>query len=174
MSAKPRPVPPPTKGDELGEAVDYFDDPKARAVTEQEGEMTMSEQKPTVGRIVHYQSFGTPGGEFKSVARAAVVTDVHADNEVTVCVRHLLQQGQVQRRPHARLLELAAEVVMDPRTGQIIEVENEGDARKKGLIPIPADELGSVRVMNRKQRRAWAAQQRKRTSVLPSDRQGGG
>lgn len=63
---------------------------------------------------------------------------------------------------------------MDPRTGQIIEVENEGDARKKGLIPIPADELGSVRVMNRKQRRAWAAQQRKRTSVLPSDRQGGG
>lgn len=46
----------------------------------------MSEQKPTVGRIVHYQSFGTPGGEFKSVARAAVVTDVHADNEVTVCV----------------------------------------------------------------------------------------
>ena len=46
----------------------------------------MQEQKPTVGRIVHYQAFGTPGGEFKSVPRAAVVTDVHDENEVTVCV----------------------------------------------------------------------------------------
>jgi hypothetical protein len=32
--------------------------------------------KPTVGRIVHYQAFGTPGGEYPSVARAAVVTAV--------------------------------------------------------------------------------------------------
>jgi hypothetical protein len=42
--------------------------------------------KATVGRIVHYQAFGTPGGEFKSVPRAAIITDVHADEEVTVCV----------------------------------------------------------------------------------------
>lgn len=41
---------------------------------------------PSVGRIVHYQSFGTPGGEFDSVPRAAVVAEVHEDNEVTVCV----------------------------------------------------------------------------------------
>jgi hypothetical protein len=33
--------------------------------------------KPTVGRIVHYQSFGTPGGEYLPAPRAAVVTDVH-------------------------------------------------------------------------------------------------
>jgi hypothetical protein len=32
--------------------------------------------KPTVGRIVHYQAFGTPGGEYKSEPRAAVVTQV--------------------------------------------------------------------------------------------------
>lgn len=32
--------------------------------------------KPSVGRIVHYQSFGTPGGEYPSVCRAAVVTAV--------------------------------------------------------------------------------------------------
>lgn len=32
--------------------------------------------KPTVGRIVHYQSFGTPNGEYTSLARAAVVTQV--------------------------------------------------------------------------------------------------
>ena len=32
--------------------------------------------KPTVGRIVHYQAFGTPGGEYKSEPRAAVITEV--------------------------------------------------------------------------------------------------
>ena len=34
------------------------------------------EQKPSVGRIVHSQAYGTPGGEHPSVARAAVVTEV--------------------------------------------------------------------------------------------------
>ena len=33
-------------------------------------------QKPSVGRIVHYVSYGTPGGEYKSECRAAVVTEV--------------------------------------------------------------------------------------------------
>lgn len=32
--------------------------------------------KPTVGRIVHYQSYGTPGGEYEPACRAAVVTEV--------------------------------------------------------------------------------------------------
>jgi hypothetical protein len=32
--------------------------------------------KPTVGRIVHYVSYGTPGGEYASECRAAVVTEV--------------------------------------------------------------------------------------------------
>jgi hypothetical protein len=32
--------------------------------------------KPSVGRIVHYVSYGTPGGEYKSECRAAIVTDV--------------------------------------------------------------------------------------------------
>jgi len=32
---------------------------------------------PTVGRIVHYVAYGTPGGEFPAgVCRAAIVTDV--------------------------------------------------------------------------------------------------
>lgn len=34
----------------------------------------MSEASPTIGRIVHYQSFGTPGGEYLPEARAAIVT----------------------------------------------------------------------------------------------------
>lgn len=32
--------------------------------------------KPSVGRIVHYRSYGTPGGEYTSECRAAVVTEV--------------------------------------------------------------------------------------------------
>ena len=32
--------------------------------------------KPSVGRIVHYVSYGTPGGEYGKECRAAVVTEV--------------------------------------------------------------------------------------------------
>lgn len=37
------------------------------------------EQKPSVGRIVHYVSHGTPGGEYTSQCRAAIVTEVWGD-----------------------------------------------------------------------------------------------
>lgn len=33
-------------------------------------------QQPSVGRIVHYTSFGTPGGEYGQECRAAVITAV--------------------------------------------------------------------------------------------------
>lgn len=36
----------------------------------------MAEQAPSVGRIVHYVSYGTPGGEYTSECRAAVITEV--------------------------------------------------------------------------------------------------
>ena len=32
---------------------------------------------PSVGRDVHYVSYGTPGGEYSSVCRAAKITEVH-------------------------------------------------------------------------------------------------
>jgi hypothetical protein len=32
--------------------------------------------KPTVGRIVHYVSYGTPNGEYPSTCRAAIVTAI--------------------------------------------------------------------------------------------------
>lgn len=38
-------------------------------------------QKPTVGRIVHYQKFGTPNGEHKSEPSPAIVTKVEDDGE---------------------------------------------------------------------------------------------
>lgn len=37
--------------------------------------------KPSVGRVVHYVAYGTPGGEFPAgVCRAAVITEVHEPN----------------------------------------------------------------------------------------------
>lgn len=36
----------------------------------------MTEIKPTIGRIVYYKSYGTPGGEYPSVDRAAIITAV--------------------------------------------------------------------------------------------------
>ncbi len=45
------------------------------------------DQKPSVGRIVHYQAYGTPGGEYKSVPRAAVVTQVNDEpGSVGLCI----------------------------------------------------------------------------------------
>ena len=38
--------------------------------------------KPTVGRNVHYQSYGTPGGEYTSQPRASIITQVNADGTV--------------------------------------------------------------------------------------------
>lgn len=35
--------------------------------------------RPSVGRIVHYVSYGTPGGEYGSECRAAVITEVSGD-----------------------------------------------------------------------------------------------
>jgi hypothetical protein len=34
--------------------------------------------KPSVGRVVHYVSYGTPGGEFASQCRAAIVTEAES------------------------------------------------------------------------------------------------
>lgn len=34
---------------------------------------------PTVGRVVHYVAYGTPGGEYDSVCRAAVIAAVLTD-----------------------------------------------------------------------------------------------
>lgn len=34
---------------------------------------------PSIGRIVHYVSYGTPGGEYASQCRAAIITEVCAD-----------------------------------------------------------------------------------------------
>lgn len=42
------------------------------------------EQIPSVGRIVHYQRYGTPNGEHKSEPSAAIITQV-TDAESKTC-----------------------------------------------------------------------------------------
>ncbi|MFJ6636554.1 hypothetical protein ACIQMR_35100 [Streptomyces sp. NPDC091376] len=37
---------------------------------------------PSVGRVVHYVSYGTPGGEYTSQCRAAIITAVHDTDPV--------------------------------------------------------------------------------------------
>ena len=46
----------------------------------------MSDQKPSVGRVVHYVSHGTPGGEYTSQCRAAIVTETNTSDTVGLAV----------------------------------------------------------------------------------------
>lgn len=41
---------------------------------------------PSVGRIVHYVAYGTPGGEYKPEHRAAIITQVGEGGTVGLCV----------------------------------------------------------------------------------------
>lgn len=47
----------------------------------------MAGQKPSVGRIVHYVSYGTPRGEYGRECRAAIITKTMPNPEVvSLCV----------------------------------------------------------------------------------------
>lgn len=64
---------------------------------------------PTVGRIVHYRSYGTPGGEYAPQCRAAVVTEVgYAHDEQAVGLAVLNPTGLFFDRaiPHAPAREV--------------------------------------------------------------------
>lgn len=65
-----------------------------------------STQPPTIGRIVHYVSYGTPNGEFGKECRAAVVTAVDdIDGTISVCVFNptgqFFNSGLLQDLSHA-------------------------------------------------------------------------
>lgn len=48
---------------------------------------------PSVGRVVHYVSYGTPGSEYQSECRAAIVTGVSKQKENTVSLAVLNPSG---------------------------------------------------------------------------------
>ena len=44
------------------------------------------EQKPSIGRIVHYQRWGTPGNELPSEPSPAIIVKVHEDDACDIVV----------------------------------------------------------------------------------------
>jgi hypothetical protein len=45
------------------------------------------QQQPSIGRIVHYQSHGSPNGQHKSLPRAAVITETYGESTaVGLCI----------------------------------------------------------------------------------------
>ena len=44
------------------------------------------ELQPSIGRIVHYHSYGTPGGEYLPEPRAAIITEVGIAGQVGLAV----------------------------------------------------------------------------------------
>lgn len=70
---------------------------------------------PSVGRIVHYMSYGTPGGEYTSQCRAAVITAVR----VTVA-------GHERGAPYVDLCVLNPEGMFFNRNVSYAEVEHSG------------------------------------------------
>jgi hypothetical protein len=67
-------------------------------------------QKPSIGRTVHYVSYGTPGGEFGKECRAAIVTAVKDEQTVSLCVLNPTGQFFTQDLPYHD----GAEVPGDP------------------------------------------------------------
>jgi hypothetical protein len=53
-------------------------------------------QQPSVGRIVHYQSYGTPGGEYLPEPRAAIVTETTPDH---TCPSECAEQDPGEEHP---------------------------------------------------------------------------
>lgn len=41
-------------------------------------------EKPSVGRIVHYVSYGTPNGEYTSQCRAAIITAIKETDDAGI------------------------------------------------------------------------------------------
>lgn len=71
------------------------------------------ERGPRVGEIVHYVSYGTPGGEYGKECRAAVVTEVteqpDADGTAGLCVLNPTGQFFNRQVKHAEDVRAASE-----------------------------------------------------------------
>lgn len=48
----------------------------------------------TIGKVVHYVSYGTPNGEYTSQCRAAIITEVNEEEPFTVSLCVLNPTGQ--------------------------------------------------------------------------------
>ncbi|MET4095125.1 hypothetical protein [Arthrobacter sp. UYCu712] len=75
-------------------------------------------QQPSVGRIVHYHSYGTPGGEFRPEARAAIITAVHwsdtADGEDWQGIEQGVEQPDSEIREAPDYIDSISLAVLNP------------------------------------------------------------
>lgn len=91
--------------------------------------------QPSVGRVVHYVSYGTPGGEYASVCRSATVAEVgawmHDPNETEI--KELVGLDGAKRRTILQVFEpeACALVVSNP-TGQFFNVCRHDEGQKPG------------------------------------------
>lgn len=65
--------------------------------------------KPSVGRIVHYKSYGTPGGEYGQECRAAVITAVYEDPDPDPADPYTVQPSETRRTGEVDLCVLNPE-----------------------------------------------------------------
>lgn len=88
-------------------------------------EVINMDQQPSVGRIVHYKSFGTPNGEYKPLCRAAIITEFDAD-QAAINKLNLEKAGGIY---HTRV----GLCVLNP-TGQFFNqgVEQDEDTKRGG------------------------------------------
>lgn len=79
---------------------------------------------PSVGRIVHYVSYGTPGGEYKSTCRAAIITEVTPESDAN------LAQGEIEHWDPPALVKVDL-CVMNPE-GLFLKQGLQWDPNKAG------------------------------------------
>jgi hypothetical protein len=79
-------------------------------------------QKPSVGRIVHYVAYGTPGGEFAAgVHRAAIITEVGVDGHVGLAIMNPTGMFFSRAMPHSEALEPGTWHWPETVTGTLID-----------------------------------------------------
>lgn len=79
--------------------------------------------RPTIGRVVWYQSYGTPKGEYKSKPRAAIVADVY-DDPLVVDIVVLNPEGMLFKQ-RLNYGTRAGQWRYPDRTDEMVEVEKE-------------------------------------------------
>lgn len=83
----------------------------------------MKIQRPTIGRIVWYQSYGTPKGEYKSKPRAAVIADVYDDPTIVDIV--VLNPGGMFFTQRCNYGTRAGQWRYPDRSDEMVEVKDE-------------------------------------------------
>lgn len=76
------------------------------------------DQVPSVGRMVHYHSYGTPGGEYKPKPRAAIITEVNEEAiEKGGTIEETMTVGICVLNPTGQFFTLGVKYSPTPKSG---------------------------------------------------------